>query len=172
MLAFIYKIVIVSVAIFIFMSNISMELYIKTPFYQDNKYVPHLLEHCVLFSSEREELLSYFCDVDAYTAYGHTRFAFDLPLTLPKIVHKITQPVSRESFMFQKNIIVNELKDISDDKKRWEKAYQYLINNKNIRVNNLPRGITIDILHEYQNAWYQEKNMIFVSNDGLIDTTF
>jgi hypothetical protein len=34
-----------------------MELLIQTPLYHENKYLPHLLEHCVLYSQNDEELL-------------------------------------------------------------------------------------------------------------------
>lgn len=149
-----------------------MELYIKTPFYQDNKYLPHLLEHCALFSFDREDMLTYFCDVSGYVAYGHTCFDFTLSLSIADVFHKITQPIPLEAFAFQKNVLATELKEISEDKKWWEKAYQHLTDNKNIRANTVPSGMSLELLHEYQNTWYQEKNMILAQDDHEIDTTF
>ncbi|MDR0859858.1 MAG: hypothetical protein LBO09_02505 [Candidatus Peribacteria bacterium] len=150
------------VAIFLNFTVKIMHLYIKTPLYENNKYVPHLLEHCVLFSADREELFSYFVDIEAYTAYGHTCFEFSKPLVIANIVDKIRKPISKESYLFQKKVIANEIKEISNDKKWREKAYQYLIKNPEIRTNNIPKGVSLATLHDYQQLRYQEKNMIFV----------
>ena len=34
-----------------------MKLYVQTPRYHDNKYLPHLVEHCVLYSDDLRAFL-------------------------------------------------------------------------------------------------------------------
>ena len=149
-----------------------MKLYIKTPFYDNNKYLPHLLEHCVCFSFERDALFTYFADVEWGTTYGYTDFEFYTPLSLSNIIHKITQPVSKETFFFQKKIIADELREASYSQKLREKFNQILEGNVHIRANNVPKGITLALLTEYQKKWYQEKHMLAVWEDNQIDFGF
>ena len=41
-----------------------MKILVKTPFYQDNKYLLHLLEHCILESEDLSAQLQ-LSDIDA-----------------------------------------------------------------------------------------------------------
>lgn len=91
----------------------TMQLYIKTPFFEDNKYLPHLLEHCSLHSPERAEFFRFFEAVSAYTDYGATNFSWDKGLSVEEVLSKIHQPVSEESFLSQKALLDQELSDSS-----------------------------------------------------------
>ena len=51
-----------------------MKLYIKTPFVDNNKFIPHLLEHCALQSRNLAEYLKYSISTNASTRTGFTYF--------------------------------------------------------------------------------------------------
>ena len=57
-----------------------MKILVKTPFYQDNKYLPHLLEHCILESEDLSAQLQ-LSDIDAASYTWYTCFEREyLPL--------------------------------------------------------------------------------------------
>ncbi|MDR2190221.1 MAG: hypothetical protein LBP53_03360 [Candidatus Peribacteria bacterium] len=149
-----------------------MQLFIKTPLYEHNKYVPHLLEHCVLFSSEREEAFTYFGDINAGTTYGGTEFEFYSPLSLSHLLKKISQPISQETFRIQKKYLAYELKNPIFSQKLREKFMQTVENNSCIRANTLQKGVNLELLTNYQKKWYQEQQMIFVGEDNNVDLQF
>jgi predicted Zn-dependent peptidase len=153
-------------------SSDSMQLYIKTPLYNHNKYVPHLVEHCVLFSSNREELFTYFGDIEAGTTYGCTDFEFYAPLSLPHLLQKIHHPISKETFLIQKKYLADELKNATFSQKLREKFMQALEHIPIIRANTIPPNITLELLNAYHQQWYQEQQMIFVNEDEQIDVHF
>ena len=51
-----------------------MKLYIKTPFVNNNKFIPHLLEHCALQSRDPSEYLKYSISTSASTRTGFSCF--------------------------------------------------------------------------------------------------
>jgi predicted Zn-dependent peptidase len=153
-------------------SSHKMQLYVKTPLYDNNKYLPHLLEHCVLFSSDRAEFFTYFGDIEAWTSYGCTCFEFYAPLSLPYLLQKIYQSISKETLLIQKKHLAYELKNAEYSQKLWEKLMQAVEQNSDIYANNIPKGITLDILNAYHRQWYQEQHMIFVGEDEQIDLQF
>ncbi|MDR2190206.1 MAG: hypothetical protein LBP53_03270 [Candidatus Peribacteria bacterium] len=149
-----------------------MNLYIQTSLYQDNKYVPHLLEHCVLFSQERSDFFTYYNGVEGTTFYGYTDLEFTAPLTVDEVLHKITQPISLATFSFQKRVIADELKNATYSQKLREKFYQVLANTPQIVANKVQKGISLELLNAYQKEWYQEQHMLLIKDDEQIDFTF
>ncbi|MDR0651060.1 MAG: hypothetical protein LBG59_06825 [Candidatus Peribacteria bacterium] len=149
-----------------------MQLYIQTPLYNHNKYIPHLLEHCVLFSSNREELFMYFGDVEAGTTYGCTDFEFYAPLSLSHLLQKICQPILKETFLIQKKHLAYELKNATFSQKLREKFMQTIAQNPQICANQVQKGNTLEILNAYQKQRYQEQYMIFVGEDENVDLHF
>ncbi|MDO4714349.1 MAG: hypothetical protein Q4B28_07045 [bacterium] len=49
-----------------------MKLYIKTPFVNDNKFIPHLVEHCVNYQADFSHFLKYHQETEAWTATGYS----------------------------------------------------------------------------------------------------
>ena len=88
-----------------------MKILVKTPFYQDNKYLPHLLEHCVLYSQNDEELL-FLSDIFASTRTGYTSFDWK-NMSLEEILFFLERPVDENIFFLQQKVVKNELNNSS-----------------------------------------------------------
>lgn len=141
-----------------------MELYIKTPFVDNNKYLPHLIEHCVLHDDDDKQFL-YLSDIYAETRTGYTTFEWT-NIPIEKVWKYLKKPVTQETFDIQKNVIKNELKHVSWDQKLYPKILQK-ISGKNIETNSIIE-IHLDDLLKYQTKYYQIENTILLDKDGEI----
>ena len=54
-----------------------MRLFIRTPWPNNNKYVPHLLEHCILQTNNINDFINIQIPIYASTATWYTEFEFD-----------------------------------------------------------------------------------------------
>jgi len=144
-----------------------MQILIKTPFHNNNKYLPHLLEHCILHN-QNIEIQLHFSDIYAYTSTGYTWFERE-HIPIKKIVDFLKTPITYESFVLHQKIIKNELRAPSFWQKVYEKTLQKIF-NKNIFTNTVD-DITFDEVLAYQKTRYQESNMIFIKENWMIDTT-
>ena len=144
-----------------------MQILVKTPFLNNNKYTPHLVEHCI-FHSQHSKTRLHFSDIYAYTSTGYTWFERE-HITLKKITNFLKTPITYENFVLQQKIIKNELRYPSFWQKVYEKILQKIF-NKNIFTNSVD-NVTFDEIVAYQKIRYQESNMIFIKENWEIDTT-
>ena len=85
-----------------------MKLYIKTPFVNNNKFIPHLLEHCALQSRNLAEYLKYSISTNASTRTGFTCFEReDIPAQ--EFFDYLRMPLKEEIFNQELLAIVKEL---------------------------------------------------------------
>ena len=140
-----------------------MELLIQTPLYHENKYLPHLLEHCVLYSQNDEELL-FLSDIFASTRTGYTSFDWK-NMSLEEILFFLERPVDENIFFLQQKVVKNELNNSSFWQKLYEKILQKI--NKNFRTNSLD-SISLEELLNYQKQRYQKKHMLLLDEEWKI----
>lgn len=142
-----------------------MQILIKTPFHKYNKYLPHLLEHCILHSEDNNTLL-HLSDIYAYTSTGYTWFERE-HIPTNEVVELLQTPVKQESFILQQKIIKNELRSASFWQKFYEKTLQKVF-NKSLLTNSIAPTSFDELLH-YQKTRYQPNNMLIIKEDWNID---
>lgn len=142
-----------------------MYLYIKTPRINNSKYIPHLLEHCVLHSENIDEFINITIPCYASVATCYTEFEFDKK-DLDLILKKITTPISKESFETHKKVIKHELKWASF----WQKSYIDTLRkvswNKNLISNSIQEWVKFEDIVKYQKKYYQPEKMILVDDEN------
>lgn len=89
-----------------------MQLLIKTPFSNHNKYLPHLVEHCICANENMEEFLSFNLDIQAATMTGYTELERN-NIPFNKVLKQVTTPIAEKTFILESKIIKKELQSPS-----------------------------------------------------------
>ena len=142
-----------------------MKILVKTPFYQDNKYLPHLLEHCILESEDLSAQLQ-LSDIDAASYTWYTTFEREY-LPLEHIIQYFQIPITQHNFLLHQKIIKKEVRNTSFWQKIYEKTLQKVF-SKDLVTNSLD-DIKFEQLLEYQKEYYQANNMILIDENGIIN---
>ena len=143
-----------------------MKLYIKTPFVNNNKFIPHLLEHCALQSRDPSEYLKYSISTNASTRTGFSCFEReDIPAQ--EFFDYLRMPLKEEIFNQELLAIAKELEKPSF----WQKVYEKILNqisSEKITTNNA-QEISLTQLQDYHNQRYQEEYTLLIDKDWKID---
>ena len=143
-----------------------MKLYIKTPFVNNNKFIPHLLEHCALQSRDPWEYLKYSISTNASTSTGFSCFEReDIPAQ--EFFDYLRMPLKEEIFNQELLAIGRELEKPSF----WQKVYEKILNqisSKKIITNKIQK-VSLTQLQDYHNKRYQEENTLLINKDWKID---
>ena len=143
-----------------------MKLYIKTPFVNNNNFIPHLLEHCALQSRDLSEYLKYSISTNASTRTGFSCFEReDIPTQ--EFFDYLRMPLKEEIFNQELLAIVKELEKPSF----WQKVYEKILNqisSEKITTNNV-QEISLTQLQDYHNQRYQEEYTLLIDKDWKID---
>ena len=146
-----------------------MKLYIKTPRYKDNKYVPHLVEHCILQTNNIQDFFDVQLPIYASTNTWYTKFEFDKEYL--KLFQKtLGKDISKENYELQEKIIKKELKWASFWQKFYIDTLRKISLNKNLVSNSIQYWITLKDINDYKNKYYKPENMVLVNdNNEIID---
>ena len=143
-----------------------MKLYIKTPFVNNNKFIPHLLEHCALQSRDPWEYLKYSISTNASTSTGFSCFEReDIPAQ--EFFDYLRMPLKEEIFNQELLAISRELEKPSF----WQRVYEKILNqisSKKIITNKTQKVLVIQ-LQDYHNKRYQEEYTLLIDKDWKID---
>ena len=143
-----------------------MKLYIKTPFVDNNKFIPHLLEHCALQSRDPSEYLKYSISTNASTRTGFTCFEReDIPAQ--DFFAYLRMPLKEVIFNQELLAISRELEKPSF----WQRVYEKILNqisSKKIITNKTQKVLLIQ-LQDYHNKRYQEEYTLLIDKDWKID---
>lgn len=143
-----------------------MKLYIQTPFVNNNKFIPHLLEHCALQSRDPSEYLKYSISTNASTRTGFTCFEReDIPAQ--EFFDYLRMPLEEEIFNQELLAIVKELEKPSF----WQKVYEKILNQISSEkiTTNKAQEISLTQLQDYHNQRYQEEYTLLIDKDWKID---
>lgn len=144
-----------------------MRLFIKTPRPDDNKYIPHLLEHCVLQANNVKDFIDIQIPIYASTATWYTEFEFE-KAKLKALLEKLNTPITHDTFNLQQKIIQKELKWSSF----WQKAYidslRKISWNRKLNSNSVAKWINFKDIVNYQKKYYTHNNMILVNEQDEI----
>ena len=143
-----------------------MKLYIKTPFVKNNKFIPHLLEHCALQSRDPSEYLKYSISTNASTRTGFSCFEReDIPAQ--EFFDYLRMPLKEEIFNQELLAISKELENPS----LWQRVYEKTLNQispKKIITNKIQK-VSLTQLQDYHNKRYQEEHALLIDKDWKID---
>lgn len=140
-----------------------MRLFIKTPWPNNNKYIPHLLEHCILQTDNINDFINIQIQIYASTATWYTEFEFDNKY-LDILLEKLNTPISKNNFKLNEKIIKKELKWAS----YWQKVYIDTLRkiswNKKLISNSTENWIKLEDICKYRKKYYKKENMILVDD--------
>ena len=143
-----------------------MKLYIKTPFVNNNKFIPHLLEHCALQSRDPSEYLKYSISTNASTRTGFSCFEReDIPAQ--EFFNHLRMPLKEEIFNQELLAIAKELEKPSF----WQKVYEKILSqlsSKKIITNKIQK-VSLTQVQDYHNQRYQEEHTLLIDKYWKID---
>ena len=140
-----------------------MKLLIRTPWINDNKYIPHILEHCILQSNNINDFINIQIPIYASTATWYTEFEFDKK-HLNSLLQKLETPIKKESFSLEQKIIKKELKQASFGQKLYIDTLRKISWNKKLISNSIQNWIKFEDILKYQKKYYKKENMILVND--------
>lgn len=150
----------------IYQKSKGMKLYIKTPFVDNNKFIPHLLEHCALQSRNLAEYLKYSISTNASTRTGFTCFEReDIPAQ--EFFDYLRMPLIEEIFNQELLAISRELEKPSF----WQRVYEKILNqisSEKIIINKIQK-VSLTQLQDYHNKRYQQEHTLLIDKDWKID---
>lgn len=146
-----------------------MKLLIKTPFVDQNKFIPHLVEHCISDDHNTEDFPKYTLELECCTRSGYSEVERDT-LSLDEVITKISAPFPESTFQLELSIIKKELRNTSFWQKSYEKLIQKLI-HPNIKTNSYLE-VSYQEISNYHKQRYSKDNIILLDHNDQIDLSF
>lgn len=143
-----------------------MRIYIKTPLINNSKMIPHLVEHCTWHSTLNLNDyfdLSYWADGVINTDY--TYFEFDKRIDYKYAIEKLNQPIAKESFLYEKEMIKQELEDVSYDQRIYEWVVKKYLDS-DFSMNKFEEVSREDVKN-YHEKYYTSENMIVIDESDF-----
>ena len=125
--------------------------------------IPHLVEHCTWHSTLNLNDyfdLSYWSDGVINTDY--TYFEFDKRIDYKYAIEKLSQPIKKESFLYEKKMIKQELEDVSYDQRIYECVVKKYLDS-DFSMNKFEEVSREDVKN-YHEKYYTPENMIVVED--------
>lgn len=148
-----------------FLSRIqsTMYVFIKTPLYKNSKYLPHLVEHCILTNNQQySEYISTMYDNRWVTFCGYTKFYIPSQ-SKDTILQKLQNPITRETIEQERKIIKDELSYTSNTYDIFEKIGKKLY-GKTFKNNDVSK-VTYTEIKTYHKKWYTSENIIICDDN-------
>lgn len=127
--------------------------------------IPHLVEHCIGHSVlDMEDFFEFSYWLDGVTNTDYTYFEFDKWINYEDAVAKLTKKITKESFLYEKDIIKQELEDVSYD----QRIYEYIVRkylDSDFSMNKYAK-VSWEDIENYHYKYYTPENMIAV-DDGF-----
>jgi predicted Zn-dependent peptidase len=104
--------------------------------------------------------------LDGVINTDYTYFEFDRRINHEDAVKKITKEITKESFLYEKDIIKQELEDISYD----QRIYEYVVKkylDSDFSMNEYAK-VSWEDIENYHKKYYQSENMIIVDDEFKI----
>lgn len=138
-----------------------MRIYIKTPLVNKSKMIPHLVEHCIWHSFlSLDDFFDFSYWVDWVITTDYTYFEFDKRINYKDVIKKLTEEIDKESFLYEKKIIKQELENVNYDQRIYEWVVRRFI-DCNFSVNNFEKVLREEV-KSYHEKYYIPENMIVV----------
>ena len=140
-----------------------MRIYLKTPLINKSKIIPHLVEHCAWHpakNSDKYFKLSYW--LDAVTCIDYTYFEFDNRVDYKEAIKSLISPITEKSFLYEKEIIQQELEDLS----YGQRIYEYVVKkylDSDFSMNQYEKASRKNV-KDYHEKYYTPDNIIVVED--------
>ena len=144
-----------------------MRIYIKTPLVNKSKMIPHLVEHWIGHSVlDMEDFFEFSYWLDGVINTDYTYLEYDKWINYEDAVKKITKKITKESFLYEKDIIKQELEDVSYDQRIYECVVRKYLDS-DFSMNKYAKASWEDV-ENYHEKYYQSENMIIVDDEFKI----
>lgn len=141
-----------------------MRIYLRTPLVNKSKMVPHLAEHCTWHSVlNLEDYFDFSYWMDGVINTDYTYFEFDKWIKYNDAIKKLTKEITKESFLYEKKIIKQELEDISYDQRIFEYVVKKYLDS-DFFMNKYQTASRKDV-KDYHEKYYVPENMIAVDDE-------
>ena len=129
--------------------------------------IPHLVEHCIGHSVlDMDDFFEFSYWLDGVINTDYTYFEYDKWINYEDAVEKITKEITKESFLYEKDIIKQELEDVSYDQRIYECVVRKYFDS-DFSMNKFAKASWEDV-ENYHEKYYQSENMIIVDDEFKI----
>ena len=126
--------------------------------------ISHIVEHCIGHSVlDMEDFFEFSYWLDGVINTDYTYFEFDKRINYEDAVKKITKEITKEYFLYEKDIIKQELEDVSYD----QRIYEYVVRkylDSDFFMNKYQNVLRKDV-KDYHEKYYIQENMIVVDDE-------
>jgi len=144
-----------------------MRIYIRTPLVNKSKMIPHLVEHCIWHSVlNLDDFFEFLYWLDGVINTDYSYFEFDKRINYDDAIEKLTKQITKESFLYEKDIIKQELEDVRYD----QRIYEYVVRkylDPDFFMNKYEKVSWNDV-KDYHEKYYVSENMIAVDDEFKI----
>jgi len=144
-----------------------MRIYIRTPLVNKSKMIPHLVEHCIWHSAlNLDDFFEFLYWLDGVINTDYSYFEFDKRINYDDAIEKLTKQITKESFLYEKDIIKQELEDVRYD----QRIYEYVVRkylDPDFFMNKYEKVSRNDV-KDYHEKYYVSENMIAVDDEFKI----
>jgi hypothetical protein len=142
-----------------------LSIYLYTPPHQLSTYIPHLIEHAVLWgiASGKEYFKNLKYTAENYTYY--TCFIIDVAdeQELSEFWDRITQPLSKKVIKYEKEVLRQELHYPQYTQRLIDRIWKKLF-WKNFQYSRVSKS-TYSAINQYHSNYYQIDKMIVAERD-------
>jgi predicted Zn-dependent peptidase len=104
--------------------------------------------------------------LDGVINTDYTYFEFDKRINYEAAIEKLTKTITKKSFLYEKNIIKQELEDVNYDQRIYEYVVKKYLDSA-FSMNKYEK-VTWEEVENYHNKHYQSENMIVVDDEFKI----
>lgn len=139
-----------------------MYIYLKTPLQSHSKYLPHLVEHCSGHSAlDAVDFFEFSYGLDGVSTPEYTRFEYDKRVPYEKALEKLFTSLQKSAFLYETQILQEELGDPSYDQRIYEAVVRQYINPA-ISLNGIEKPSREEV-EKYHAMRYKPENVIVAS---------
>jgi predicted Zn-dependent peptidase len=101
--------------------------------------------------------------MDGVTNTDYTYFEFDKWIKYNDAIKKLTKKITKESFLYEKDIIKQELEYVSYD----QRIYEYVVRKylDSVFCMNKYEKVSWEDVENYHNKYYKSENMLVVDEE-------
>ena len=144
-----------------------MRIYLRTPLVNKSKMIPHLVEHCIWHSVLiLEDFFEFSYWLDGVISTDYTYFEYDKWVDYQEAIKRLTINITEEVFLYERDIIKQELEDVGYDKKIYEYVVRKYLDSYFFM--NKFEIVSFGKIEDYHKKYYTPENMIVVDDDFKI----
>ncbi|HMY80280.1 MAG TPA: hypothetical protein PK048_00360 [Candidatus Absconditabacterales bacterium] len=144
-----------------------MNIYVKTPRYYYSKFIPHIVEHCVLGKPQtRDDFFAIHAECECIVRSNYTVFQLPYFHDQSLILTQLQQPMASEYILSEMKILKDELRSTTFKQRLFERyGKKYIHQSFN---NNRYEKVSLSDIISYKEQWYKLDNMVITDDNDTI----